>query len=130
MSLPSVEDVIADAIMYDHQPTAGARAILKALEAAGYAVVRNADLRKPDLPETLNVYSADPRNTSMFAGAKVGPRPVSNPTGDLTIGQPAATSESLMSFSGGETVGYCSKCGEARESFYTCRDGGETVPKA
>jgi hypothetical protein len=25
------------------------------------------------------------------------------------------------------TVGYCSKCGEARSSVYTCRDGGETV---
>lgn len=29
----------------------------------------------------------------------------------------------------GPTVGYCSKCGEAREEFYTCRDGGETIPK-
>lgn len=29
----------------------------------------------------------------------------------------------------GPTVGYCSKCGEAREEFYTCRDGGSTVPK-
>ena len=31
---------------------------------------------------------------------------------------------------GGPTVGYCSKCGEARDSFYTCRDGGETNPKS
>jgi hypothetical protein len=27
------------------------------------------------------------------------------------------------------TVGYCSRCGEARTSFYTCRDGGETIAK-
>ena len=27
-------------------------------------------------------------------------------------------------------VGHCSKCGEAREGFYTCRDGGETLPPA
>lgn len=25
-------------------------------------------------------------------------------------------------------VGHCSKCGEVRSDFYTCRDGGETVP--
>lgn len=30
---------------------------------------------------------------------------------------------------GGPTVGYCSKCGEVRDAFYTCRNGGETVPK-
>lgn len=28
----------------------------------------------------------------------------------------------------GETVGHCSICDERREAFYTCRDGGETVP--
>lgn len=27
---------------------------------------------------------------------------------------------------GGPTVGYCSQCGEARDSFYICRDGGVT----
>jgi hypothetical protein len=27
----------------------------------------------------------------------------------------------------GPTVGHCSKCGEVRTEFYTCRDGGETV---
>lgn len=30
---------------------------------------------------------------------------------------------------GGPTVGYCSRCGEARDAFYTCRNGGETVPE-
>lgn len=25
-------------------------------------------------------------------------------------------------------IGHCSKCGEAREDDYTCRDGGSTVP--
>lgn len=27
-------------------------------------------------------------------------------------------------------VGHCSRCGEARGSMYTCRDGGETIPIA
>lgn len=27
-------------------------------------------------------------------------------------------------------IGHCSKCGEAREDDYTCREGGSTVPLA
>jgi hypothetical protein len=26
-------------------------------------------------------------------------------------------------------IGYCSKCGQVRMEFYTCRSGGETLPK-
>lgn len=28
---------------------------------------------------------------------------------------------------GGDIVGHCSKCDEARDAVYTCRDGGSTV---
>jgi len=43
--------------------------------------------------------------------------------------EPPADDDESGIFDIGPTVGYCSKCGEAREEFYTCRDDGETVPR-
>lgn len=66
--------------------------------------------------------------------------------GDLVLVQPAAVSgwtpeDFVGAFEGytpapfgGEpampTIGACGKCGDARKSHYTCRDGGTTVPVA
>lgn len=55
----------------------------------------------------------------------------------LTGRQPGVASSSapeedndLDVFLSKPTVGYCSKCGEARTAMYACRDGGETLPLA
>lgn len=47
---------------------------------------------------------------------------------DIAAGRLTSAAD-LFGFDAGPTVGYCSKCGDVRSSFYTCRDGGTTVPK-
>lgn len=95
---------------------ARAKADLEALRASAQALLDRWAAEKPGLSTRMLEALA-----ALRAALAVSPSP------------PQETTEEADDWphwvDAGPTVGYCSKCGEAREAFYTCRDGGETIPK-
>ena len=56
------EQVIAEAIRYDHQPGSGARAILDALRDEGYVIVARGSNRTPETTRMFGDYGSRPRS--------------------------------------------------------------------